>query len=666
MRIGVFVCHCGRNIAGIVDVKTVVDEIAKLKDVVFCTDYIYLCSEPGQKTIQEKIKELNLTHIIVAACSPSLHGITFSRAVEAAGVNPYLFEMVNIREQCSWVHSHNPELATKKAISLIKASLAKLRYSQPLTPIKVPLIQKVLVIGGGIAGIRVALDIAQAGFEVCLVEKSPSLGGRMAQLSETFPTLDCSSCILTPLMVEVARHKKIHLFTYAEVKKVEGIIGNFKVTIEKKPRYVIPEKCTGCGDCVDVCPVVVPNEFDQGLGARKAIYVPFPQAVPLVYTIDFENCLNTEKLIICEQCFKICGPKAIDFLMRPEEIQIEVGAIVVATGYELLPLEALKEYGAGEYEDVITSLDFERLISASGPTGGILRRPSDGRIPKSVVFIQCAGSRSPEQGRPYCSKICCMYTAKHALIYKHLVPDGEVYVFYIDIRAAGKRYEEFVQRVMGDGVLYLRGKVSKVFRHNEKMVVLGVDTLSGKTVEVETDLVVLAPAIIPSKGAQELAKMLKIPVDEFGFFSEIHPKLRPVETTSPGIYLAGAAQSPKDISETVAQASAAASKVLSLLSQKEATLEPIVAYVDKEICKGCGLCRRVCPFKAITIVREDKKRYAKVEPAICQGCGCCMAICEENAINVAGFTYQQLSAQVRALLEDKYEVSKKTAEFRKI
>jgi len=660
MRIGVFVCHCGRNIAGSVDVKKVVDEISQIKDVVLCTDYIYLCSEPGQLTIQEKIKELNLTHIVIAACTPALHGVTFGRAVEAAGLNRYLLEIANIREQCSWVHQHHPEKATKKAICLIKGALAKLKNAQPLKPIKVPLTRKVLVIGGGIAGIRAALDIAQGGIEVYLVEKTPSLGGHMAQLSETFPTLDCSSCILTPLMVEAAHHKNIHVFTYTEVKKVKGVIGNFKVTLEKKPRYVVPEKCTGCNDCVDVCPVIVPNEFDQGLGARKAIYVPFPQAVPLVYTIDLEHCLNDEKLIVCEQCFKICGPKAINFLMEPEEVEIQVGAIVVATGYELLSLDALKEYGGGEYEDVITSLDFERLASASGPTGGVIKRPSDGKVPKRVVFIQCAGSRDPEHGRPYCSKICCMYTAKHALTYKHLVPDGEACVFYIDVRAAGKRYEEFVQRVMGEEkVLYLRGKVSKVFRHNEKMIVSGVDTLSGKSVEIEADLVVVAPAIVPSKGTQELAKLLKSPVDEFGFMSEIHPKLRPVESVSLGVYLAGAVQAPKDISETVAQASAAASKVLSLLSHKEAALEPIVAHVNEELCKACRLCQKACPFKAITMVGKGKKRHAHVEEALCQGCGVCMAICEEHAINVAGFTYEQLSMQLRALLEDKIDGSEK-------
>ena len=652
MRVGVFICHCGRNIASVVDINWLKKEAAKLKNVVFCEDYIYLCSEPGQKFICEKIKELNLTHIIVAACTPSLHGETFSRTLESAGLNRYLLEIANIREQCSWVHQNTPEIATKKALKLIKAALAKLAYAKPLTPLRVPMIRKALVIGGGIAGIQAALDIANGGFEVYLVEKEPSLGGHMAQLSETFPTLDCSSCILTPKMVEVAHHKNIHLFTYAEVKNIEGTVGNFEVTILKKPRYVWEDKCTGCNDCVDVCPVIVPNEFDQGLGARKAIYIPFPQAVPLIYTIDLENCLNSEKLIVCENCFKACGPRAIDFLMEEEEVKIKVGAIIVATGYDLIPLEALPEYGGGRYQDVITSLDLERLLSPSGPTGGVIRRPSDGKIPKSIVFIQCAGSRDPEHGRPYCSKICCMYTAKHALLYKHAVPEGKVYIFYIDIRAAGKKYEEFVQRIVEEErVLYLRGKVSKVFRRNEKLVVLGVDTLTGRTVEIETDMVVVAPAIISNNGGKALAQILKTPVDEFGFFTEIHPKLRPVESPAIGIYLAGAAQSPKDISESVAQASAAASKVLALFSQKRITLEPIKAEVDVELCKGCGICVKTCPFGAIKIIKKKKKKYAQVSKAVCQGCGSCMGACKFRAINVAHFTLKQLFSQVDALLE---------------
>jgi len=654
MRIGVFICHCGKNIAGVIDIKRLTNSVAELEEVYYATDYVYLCSEPGQKAIQDQIKELGLTHIVVAACSPKMHATTFAQALEDAGVNAYLLEIANIREQCSWVHPHEPEEATDKAFELIKAGVAKVGQAVPLQPLSVPLNRKVLVVGGGIAGIQAALDIANGGFDVYLVERTPSLGGHMAQLSETFPTLDCSSCILTPRMVEAAKHPKIHLYTYSEVKEVQGVVGQYKVKIEQKPRYVDPVKCTGCGDCTEVCPVIVPNEFEQNLGGRKAIYVPFSQAVPLKYTIDLENCLNTRKLVVCDQCYRACGPKAINYLMEPKEEEIEVGAIVVATGYDLMPVEDLKEYGGGLYPDVVSGLEFERLVTASGPTSGVVRRPSDGKIPKRIVFIQCAGSRDPEHGCAYCSKICCMYTAKHAFMFKHAVPDGEVFVFYIDVRAAGKGYEEFVQRVMEEErIAYLRGKVSKVFQRDDKLIVWGSDTLTGMAVEIEADMVVLAPAVVPSKGAKELAKLFKTPVNEYGFLDEVHPKLRPVESSAMGVYLAGAAQAPKDIPDSVSQASAAASKVLGLFSQEELALEPIKAEVNLDNCDGCALCVGVCPYGAISLVQDepDGPRHIQVHKALCQGCGVCMATCPKEGVNVAGFTLAQLREQLRAMLK---------------
>lgn len=651
-RLGVFICHCGKNIARTVLMEELLKAVSTLPGVVLARDYLYFCSKPGQKMIQDEIRQQKLDRVLVAACSPRLHGKTFSEASRKAGLNPFLCEMANIREHCSWVHM-DTKAATAKALSIIKGNIARILDAEPLDPIQAPMTRRALVIGAGIAGIQTALDMADGGCEVYLVEKSPSLGGHMAQLGETFPTLDCSSCILTPRMVEAGQHDLIHVLSYSEVVRVEGNIGRFQVTIRRNARHVDEALCTGCGDCVALCPVVVPNEFDHGLGARKAIYIPFPQAVPAVYTIDWNACLNTDKLVICENCYKACEAKAINFAAGPEEMQIEVGAIILATGYELMPVAKIAEYGSDGYEDVIDSLQFERMLSASGPTGGVIRRPSDGRIPKSVVFIQCSGSRDPELGVPYCSKVCCMYTAKHALLYQHAVPEGRSYVFYIDIRASGKGHEEFVQRVMSEErVLYLRGKVSRLFKSEDKLMVWGVDTLSGRQVQVEADLVVLAMATVPSKGSRELARTLRLASDLDGFFSEAHPKLRPLESHTDGIFLAGSIQFPKDITDTVAQASGAAGKALSLVAREFISLEPTIATVKKELCRGCGLCAKLCPYGAAQLCGEagSKARKASINAVLCKGCGLCAAGCLSGAISLAGCTDRQVYAQLEGII----------------
>lgn len=647
-RTGVFVCHCGINIAGTVDVKKVAEELAKHEGVVLATDYVYMCSDPGQKLVVESIKEKNLDSVVIACCSPTLHESTFRKATNMAGLNPYQCEIANIREQCSWVHKDKNK-ATSKAIKIAKSIVEKVQRNAALEPISVPITKRALVIGGGISGIQAALDIANGGYEVILVEKSPSIGGHMIQLSETFPTLDCSQCILTPKMVEVSKHPNIKLMTYSEVQEISGFVGNFKVKILKKPTYVDPDTCTMCGECSEVCPVVVPNEFDLGLTGRKAIYIPFPQAIPAAYTLDSDNCPGLVP-IACGKCIDACEPKAINYDMKPQIIEEEVGAIVVATGYDLYEKEKMAEYGYGKIPDVLDGLQFERLLSASGPTKGEVLRPSDHRVPKEVVFIQCCGSRDPELHNAYCSKICCMYTAKHAMLYKHHVPDGQAYVFYIDIRSGGKGYEEFVQRATEeDGVVYLRGKVSKVFQENGKVIVWGVDTLSGKDIQIEADLVVLAMAIRPSRGASELAKVLKISVDKDGFFSEAHPKLRPVESMVSGMFLAGVAQGPKDIPETVAQASGAASKVLAMFSSDELTHDPIVAEVDENACSGCKLCIPQCPYEAR--VFNEQKNVVVVNEVLCEGCGACIAACPSGAAQQRNFTDEQILSMVDIILE---------------
>jgi len=663
-RIGVFTCWCGENIARTVDVDEVAKRVAELPGVRCSLNYKYMCADPGQAIVREKIASEKLDGVVVASCSPHMHLKTFRKAAQAAGLNPYLVEMANIREQCSWVH-HDRAQATAKAIEIIRLAVEKVRNDAALQPIRVPVTRRALVIGGGVAGIQAALDIADAGHEVVMVEREPSIGGKMAGLSETFPTLDCSQCILTPRMVEVGQHPRIKLYSYSEVEKVEGFVGNFKVTIRQKARYVDVSKCTGCGECWNVCPLKRNlSEFDYGMGMRPAIYIPFPQAVPARPVIDKSQCA---KLIRngCGLCEKKCKAEAINFKDEDRLVEEAVGAVVVATGYKLYSiaksqpkatLAGYGEYGYGKYKDVIDSLQFERLVSASGPTGGVLKRPSDGAIPKSVVFISCVGSRDNAKGLPYCSKICCMYTAKHTMLYKHKVHDGQAHVFYMDIRAGGKGYDEFVRRAIEqDGAQYYRGRVSKITQERGKLVVRGADTLAGIPVTIEADMVVLAAAMRPADGIEELAQKLNIGYDEFGFLMESHPKLRPVETNTAGIFIAGACHSPKDIPEAVAQASAAASKVQVILAADELTREPEIAAINEQTCAACFTCIRTCPYHAIdrAEMRTPRgafiKNTARVNPGLCMGCGTCVAVCPSKSADLQGFTDQQVYAEVESL-----------------
>jgi heterodisulfide reductase subunit A len=645
-RAGVFVCHCGNNIAATVDVKRVAEEMGKDADVVFSKDYVYMCSDPGQQAVLDAIKDNQLDSLVISCCSPTLHEKTFRDAAATAGMNQFQCEIANIREQCAWVHKDKGE-ATEKAIKITRSAIRRATHDEALTPIGVPVTRKVMVVGGGIAGIQASLDLANSGFDVVLVEKKPTIGGHMIQLSETFPTLDCSQCILSPKMVEVSKHPKITLMVQSEVKSISGFVGNFKVRVDTKAQYVDTDKCKICDDCAAVCPVVVENEYDEKLTGRRAIHIPFAQAIPASYNLDESACLGLNP-VVCGKCKKACEAGAIDYDRKPTSAEIDVGAIVVATGFDLYDKEHMGEYGHGRYPDVLHGIEFERLCSASGPTEGHVLRPSDGKVPKNVVFIQCSGSRDPENHCAYCSKICCMYTAKHATLYKHHVPDGNAYVFYIDIRSGGKGYEEFVQRSMErDGVIYLRGRASKVYQSKDKLRVLGVDTLSGKNVEIDADMVVLAQAMVPSKGTAEIAKTLKIGRDKDGFLAEAHPKLRPVESVTGGIFLAGAAQSPKDIPETVCQASAAATKVIQLLSKPQLEHNPAVAQVYDELCTGCEMCVDACPFEAITLDAHGK---AHVNEVLCEGCGTCSGTCVRSAIDVKNVSQLQIYEMITAAL----------------
>ncbi|MBO5036283.1 MAG: CoB--CoM heterodisulfide reductase iron-sulfur subunit A family protein [Clostridia bacterium] len=660
-RIGVFVCWCGSNIAGTVDVQAVSEALKNEPGVVYSTNYQYMCSQAGQDMIKNAVKEHNLTGIVVCSCSPRMHEATFRKTAAAAGLNPYMVEIANIREQCSWVHKEMP-IGTEKAIILGKAAIAKVNLNTPLIPGESPVTKRALVIGGGIAGIQTALDIADAGFPVDIVEKQPTIGGKMAQLDKTFPTLDCAACILTPKMVDVAQNDKIRIFSYSEVAEVGGFVGNFDVKIKRRARYVKEDVCTGCGACVEKCPMKkVPNEFNLGMDNRTAIYIPFAQAVPKVATIDPNHC-NMLKNGKCGLCAKVCAAGAIDYKQQDEIIEEKYGAIVVATGFNPISMDKFDEYAYNQSKDVITSLEFERLTNAAGPTAGKLLRPSDHKHPHTIVFVQCVGSRCAacaEKGKEYCSKICCMYTAKHAMLTRDKYPDTEVYVFYIDVRTPGKNFDEFYRRAVEEyGVHYIKGMVGKVVPEGDKLKVQASDLLDNKQLHIDADLVVLAAAIEPDKSARPLATMLTASMDTNDFFTEAHPKLRPVESPTAGVFLSGTCQGPKDIPETVSQAGAAASKVIGLLAKDKLTGNPCVANSDELMCNGCSSCQRVCPYGAISYIDKEFRmpdrttkirRVASVNPAVCQGCGACTVACPSGAMDLKGFANEQIMAEVDAI-----------------
>jgi len=647
-KIGVYVCHCGTNIARTVDCKAVAEYARHLPNVVVARDYQYTCSDPGQEMIRKDISELGLTRVVVASCSPLMHEPTFRRAVAGAGLNPFLFQMANIREQCSWI-TEDKELATERAKAIVGAAVMRVTFHEPLEVKKVPVNPDVLIVGGGITGIEAALQIADSGKKVYLVEKEPSIGGYMARFDKTFPTLDCAACILTPKMVSVGQHPNIELLTYSDVTDFSGYVGNFTARIRKRPRYIDEEKCTGCGQCEQKCPLSVPSEFDCGLGKRKAIYRPFPQAVPGTPVIDREHCLYFTKGV-CKVCVKFCPKGAIDFEQKEKFVEVPVGSAILATGFDVFDGARIKEYGYGRLPNVITSLEFERLTHASGPTGGKVTL-KNGSTPESVAIIHCVGSRDHNYNE-YCSRVCCMYSLKTA----HLVrekTEGKVYEFYIDMRAFGKGYEEFYKRLLEENVTFIRGRVAEVTNVSEttsekgKLVVVAEDTLLGIVRRVPVDMVILSVGLEPRRDAVDVAHKFSISRSKDGFFLEKHPKLAPVSTAVDGVFVAGACQGPKDIPDSVAQGAAAAANVLSLVDRKAVELEPAIAVINEASCSGCKICVELCPYHAITY--DEERKLAVVNEALCKGCGVCVAACPSSAIEQQNFTNRQLVAEIEAI-----------------
>jgi len=647
-RIGVYICHCGSNIAGAVDVEQVAQFAGTLDSVVVARDYRFMCSDPGQSMIKEDIKELGLNRVVVAACSPTMHELTFRRVCQEAGINPYLFQMANIREHCSWV-TEDKQLAMEKAKALVSAAVRRAYYQEPLETRQVPMNSNTLVVGGGIAGIQAALEIADSEHRVYLVERTPSIGGHMIQFDKTFPTLDCSACILTPKMTLVGSHPFIELMTYSEVEEVSGYIGNFKVKIKKKARYVDEDKCTGCGVCQTKCPWKVDSEFDVGMGKRKAIYIPFDQAVPNVPVIDREHCAYFQKGT-CRACEKFCEPRAIDFEQEDEIIEVEIGSIILATGFEVFDPTPISQYGYKRLDNVITSLEFERLVNSAGPTDGniVLK---DGSEPKCIAIVHCVGSRDKNY-HEYCSRVCCMYSLKYAHLIKEKT-NADVYQMYIDMRCFGKGYEEFYDRLSGEGVNFIRGKVAEIVENTEnkeegRLVVSCEDTLLGSMIKVPVDMVILSAALEAQPDTEAIARLFNISRSADGFFLEKHPKLDPIATTTDGVFIVGCCQGPKDIPDTVAQASAAAARVLAMISKGSVEIEAATAVIDERICSGCQVCKLVCSYNAISF--DEEKQVCRVNEALCKGCGACVGGCPSDAISLNHFTNEQILAEMEGML----------------
>ena len=653
-KVGVYVCHCGTNIAGVVDVEEVAKWAGEQPNVVCSRDYKFMCSSLGQELIEEDIKEQGLTRVVVAACSPHMHEKTFRGATERGGLNQYLFEMANIREHNSWTTT-DKEAATHKAKALINGAVERVVHHEPLEPIPVEINSSTLVVGGGIAGISAALELANAGNQVYLVEREPSIGGHMAQLDKTFPTLDCSACILTPKMVEVGQHPNITLYSWSEVENISGYVGNFTATVRKKARYVIEELCTGCGICEEKCPrKVVDDVFEAGLAQRKAIYTPFPQAVPKYPVLDPPNCTYFDRGK-CKACQILCPTGAIDFEQEDELIEFPVGNVILATGYDLFDSRRIPQYGYGRLANVFTSLEFERMVNASGPTGGKIVLRDGESVPKSIAIVHCVGSRDNNYNE-YCSKVCCMYSLKFAHLVHERVPEADVFNFYIDIRTPGKGYEEFYNRLLEEGTHFIRGRVADVTDaarlpgEEGKLIVQAEDTLIGKQRRVPVDMVILSAGMEARHDSQDVSLMFGMGCDFDGFFTERHPKLDPVATMTEGIYIAGACQGPKDIPDSVVQGAAAAARVAGLISQGTLMMEPIRASINKEACSGCRICNDLCPYNAI-VFHEDQK-LSEVITALCQGCGTCVAACPSSAINGAHFTNVQVMSEIEGILWD--------------
>jgi heterodisulfide reductase subunit A len=646
-RIGVFLCHCGASIAAAIDIEALASRARGLDGVVTVRHTPFLCADSGQRLIREQILKERLTRVVVAACSPFMHERTFRKAIQAAGLNPFTLQIANIREQVSWV-TLDRDAATGKGAALIAAAVRRVARNVPLAVGQQPVAPTTLVVGGGIAGVEAALRLADAGKRVVLVEQAPSLGGHMAQLARTYPTLDCSECVIMPKVASAAEHPKITLLTNTQVEAVAGSVGRFRVRVRTRPRFVDEARCTGCGLCVERCPCRdVRSAFDEGLGFKPAIHFPMPQAVPRVPVVDRAACAAFGSAAACRVCQEVCPCDAVDFEQQDRVHELEVGAVILATGFGLFDPRRAPELGYGRWGNVVTSLEFERLCDPAGPTGGRIVTTS-GRQPASIAIVHCVGSRDHRFNR-HCSRVCCTAALKLALLARQQT-GASVVNFYIDMRAAGKSGEEFYEQVQRAGVTFIRGRGTEVLCGRGKLLVKAEDTLLGRPVSIPVDMVVLAVGMEPRADAQHVARLFGISLGAQGFFSERNLKFAPVQTAVEGVFVAGCCQGPKDIPESVAQGAAAAAGALQFIDTGVVDVSPTVAEVDPGRCSGCRVCVGDCPYQAIDIVEISGREVARVNEALCQGCGSCAAACPTGAISQCGFTRPQIHAEIEGLL----------------
>ena len=654
LKVGVFICKCGGNISDVIDIERIKESI----DADVIEEYTNLCSINGRKIIRDKVIGDELDRVVIAACSTQSHLKTFQAYVQP--LNPYLMDMANIREQCSWVHSTTDDdfnqKATDKVITLINASIGKVSKSEPVDPIVVQTPNSAAVVGGGISGMSAALSLGKQGIKTYLIEESPSIGGHMAKIGKVFSPVkiaeECGLCLLNPVLNDVVWNENIEVMTNSKVVKANRRAGSFNLLVETKPRYVDSEKCLSCGDCVDVCDKLIPNDWNDGLTNRKAIYKPFAQCYPDSYVIDIDNCDK------CGDCKRECKMDAISFKREKEMIPLEVGSVILATGHKLFDPDLRPEYGYSRFKDVITQSELGRILGVNGPTKGKFQCLSNGEVPKNVVMIQCVGSRDDTpNGHKYCSKVCCMVALKNANIIKHKYPDTNIIICYTDIRTPGM-FEKYYKHAQANGNRLVRGRPGEVGKKDGHLVVRVEDTVKREFKELDADMVVLSTAIEPSEGTNEIAKIFDVSQSEDNFIKEANPKIKPVTTDIQGAFVAGTAQDPKDITDSILQATASASKVSEIVSNG-IEIEPFIADVDYEICDLCGECIEVCKYKSMSI---EKDRIF-IDPMSCSGCGNCIAKCDKNAISINGNIDEMIFSTIDGILKDKKPGEKRIIAF---